>query len=137
MKTENSLKPGMEAEQVFVVKGEHSAEHVGSGSLRVLATPSMIGFMERVARDLMERQLSEGKSSVGVHVDVRHLAATPIGSSVRVACAITGIEGRRVEFAVEAWDEVEKIGEGRHVRYVIDVARFLERVESKRPAVKP
>lgn len=137
MSVEHTLQPGMKAEQEFVVQEQHSAGHVGSGSLRVLATPSMIGFMERVARDLMEANLPEGSSSVGAHVDVRHLAATPIGSRLRAACEIIEIEGRRVDFLVEAWDEVEKVGEGRHTRYVIDIARFLKRLESKLPAAKP
>ena len=133
---ESPFQVGMKKEQTFEVQEHHSAGHVGSGSLRVLATPSMIGFMERVARDLMQEHLAEGSSSVGVHVDVRHLAATPVGSTVRVVCEITAVEGRRVDFAVQAWDEVEKVGEGRHERYVIDVARFLKRLESKLPSTQ-
>ncbi len=124
---------GMREEQVFGVEEEYTAGHVGSGSLRVLATPSMIGFMERVARDLMERNLPDGYSSVGVWVDVRHLAATPVGARVRVACEVIQIDGRKVDFRVEAWDEVEKIGEGRHQRVAIDVSRFLQRLQAKLP----
>ena len=124
---------GMKEEQEFVVEEEYTAGHVGSGSLRVLATPSMIGFMERVACDLMERNLPDGYSSVGVWVDVRHLAATPVGARVRVSCEVIQIDGRKVDFSVDAWDEVEKIGEGRHQRVAIDVSRFLQRLQAKLP----
>jgi fluoroacetyl-CoA thioesterase len=133
MEVMEKFELGMREEQKFVVEEQYTAGHVGSGSLRVLATPSMIGFMERVARDLMERNLPEGYSSVGAWVEVRHLAATPVGARVRVACEITSIDGRKVDFRVEAWDEVEKIGEGRHQRVAIDVKRFLERLQAKLP----
>jgi fluoroacetyl-CoA thioesterase len=122
---------GLKAEREFLVEEQYTAGHVGSGSLRVLATPCMIGFMERVARDLIELNLPGGYSSVGVWVDVRHLAATPVGAKVKIFCQVTGIEGRKVDFQVEAWDESEKIGEGRHQRVVIDVARFLQRLQAK------
>ena len=122
---------GLREEQEFVVEEEYTAGHVGSGSLRVLATPSLIGFMERVARDLMERNLPEGYSSVGVWVDVRHLAATPVEAKVRVSCEVIEIDGRKVDFRVDAWDEIEKIGEGRHQRVAIDVNRFLQRLQAK------
>ena len=125
---------GMKEEQEFVVEEQYTAGHVGSGSLRVLATPSLIGFMERVACDLLERNLPDGYSSVGVWVDVHHLAATPVGVKVRVACQVSGVDGRKVDFQVNAWDEVEKIGEGRHQRVAIDVSRFLQRLQAKLPA---
>ena len=124
---------GLREEQEFVVMEEYTAGHVGSGSLRVLATPSLIGFMERTARDLMERSLPDGYSSVGVWVDVRHLAATPVEAKVRVACEVIEIDGRKVDFRVDAWDEIEKIGEGRHQRVAIDVNRFLQRLQAKLP----
>ncbi len=133
MELMEKITVGMKEEQEFVVEEEYTAGHVGSGSLRVLATPSLIGFMERVARDLMERNLPEGYSSVGVWVDVRHLAATPVEAKVRVACEVIEIDGRKVDFRVEAWDEIEKIGEGRHQRVAIDVSRFLQRLQAKLP----
>jgi predicted thioesterase len=133
MDDRGTIIAGMKSEQVFTVAEEHTAGHVGSGSLRVLATPSMIAYMERVARDLMEKDLPEGYSSVGAQVDVRHLAATPVGAKVRVSCEVIEVDGRRVDFSVEAWDEGEKIGEGRHRRYVIEVSRFLKRLEAKLP----
>ena len=133
MELMDNIKVGMQEQQEFVVQEEHTAGHVGSGSLRVLATPSLIGFMERAARDLMERNLPQGYSSVGVWVDVHHLAATPVDAKVRVSCEVTGIDGRKVDFSVQAWDEVEKIAQGRHQRVVIDVALFLQRLQAKQP----
>ena len=131
MEVDDWVQPGMSKEQEYWVEEQFTAVHVGSGSLRVLATPSMIAFMERTARDLLEQILPQGYSSVGVHVDVRHLAPTPMGGHVRVNCEVTGVDGSRVDFRVEVRDETELVGEGLHQRVVIDVARFLRRVEAK------
>jgi fluoroacetyl-CoA thioesterase len=125
------FQPGARREELFSVEEEHSAIHVGSGSLRVLATPWMIAFMERTARMLLAERLPPGYSSVGVHVDVRHLAPTPVGAEVRARAEIHSIDGSRVNFTVQAWDGQEKIGEGAHQRVVIDEERFLRRVAAK------
>jgi fluoroacetyl-CoA thioesterase len=125
------LYAGMAREETFVVASEHLAAHVGSGSARVLATPWMIAFMERTARDLLAEALPQGYSSVGVHVNVRHLAPSPAGSRVRARVVVVEVEGAKVDFTVNAWDEQELIGEGTHQRMVIDEARFLKRVERK------
>lgn len=135
MESIGQIVVGMRSEQIFLVEEKYTAGHIGSGSLRVLATPSMIAFMERVAANFMQTHLPPGSSSVGVLVDVRHLAATPVGCNVRVTCEVTAVDGRRVDFVVEAWDEIEKVGEGRHQRVVIDVERFLKRLEVKLPKV--
>jgi predicted thioesterase len=132
MEVRKYIKPGKKNEASFQIEECYTASHVGSGSLRVLATPSMIAFMERTARDLLEDVLPEGYSSVGVHVDVRHLAPTPIGGQVRVVCEVFEVHGRSVDFVVQAWDSQEKVGEGRHQRVVIDVSRFLKRIEAKK-----
>ena len=131
MELHQIIKPGMKKEFAFQVEEEHSAVHVGSGSLRVLATPWMIAFMERVAHRLLLEHLPPGESSVGVLVDVRHLAPTPIGIPVRVQAEIEQLDGNQVTFSVQAWDQVDKIGEGRHKRVMINEARFLRRVEGK------
>jgi predicted thioesterase len=121
----------MTREETFQVAEEHAAAHVGSGGSRVLATPWMIAFMERVAYRLLAEHLSPGESSVGVLVDIRHLAPTPVGKTVRVKAEISELAGSKVTFAVQAWDHVEKIGEGKHQRAVIGEERFLRRVEAK------
>jgi len=125
------IHPGMNREDSFPITMDNSAIHIGSGSSRVLATPWMIAFMERVSHRLLTCCLPEGYSSVGTHLDVRHLAATPVGATIRVKVEVLSLEGNRVYFSIDAWDELEKIGEGKHERVVIDEARFLRRVEKK------
>ncbi len=131
MDIEKTLRQGLTREEIFQVSEEHAAVHVGSGGSRVLATPWMIAFMERVAHRLLTEHLVEGDSSVGVLVNVRHLAPTPVGTSVRVRAEVVELKGSQVTFSVQAWDQEEKIGEGTHRRVVIDEARFLRRVEAK------
>jgi predicted thioesterase len=125
------IKPGMAREETFLVQDEHSAIHVGSGSLRVLATPWMIAFMENTACQLLAERLPAGYSSVGAHVDVRHLAPTPVGAHLRVRTEVVAVDGIKVTFAVAAWDEQEQVGVGQHLRVVIDEERFLKRVAGK------
>ncbi len=125
------IHPGMIREDNFEITLENSAIHLGSGSARVLATPWMIAFMERVSHRLLTCCLPEGYSSVGTHLDVHHRAPTPIGATIRVRVEVLNVDGYRVDYSIEAWDEVEKIGEGTHERVVIDEARFWKRVEKK------
>jgi predicted thioesterase len=98
---------------------------------RVLATPWMIAYMEMTARNGILPFLDPGYDTVGTHVDVKHLAATPVGMQVRFRSEITTVEDRRVTCKVEAWDETEKIGEGFHERFIINVERFAARVQAK------
>jgi fluoroacetyl-CoA thioesterase len=129
------IHPGMIREDSFTIAMENSAIHLGSGSTRVLATPWMIAFMERVSHRLLTCCLPEGFSSVGSHLDVRHLAPTPVGATIRVKAEVLSVEGKRIFFLIQAWDELEKIGEGRHERVVIDEQRFLKRVENKKASL--
>jgi predicted thioesterase len=124
------FKLGMSREEIFLIKEQHSAIHVGSGSLRVLATPWMIAFMERTARLLMADHLPDGFSSVGAHIDVRHLAPTPVGMRLRVRTEVIAVEGLKVTFAVSAWDDLERVGEGQHLRVIIDEARVASKIEN-------
>src|SRR5512146_749046 len=125
------IQPGMINEMTFQVGEEQLAAHIGSGTLRVLATPAMIGFMERVSQLLLAERLPEGYSSVGALVEARHLAPTPFGFEVRVKSEVLAVEGNRVTFHVQAWDPVEQIGDARHDRIVIEESRFLRRVTAK------
>jgi predicted thioesterase len=129
------IHPGMIREDSFPITPENSAIHIGSGSSRVLATPWMIAFMERVSHRLLTCCLPEGSSSVGTHLDVRHLAPTPVGATIRVRAEVLSLDGNHVYFSIEAWDDLEKIGEGKHERVVIDEARFLNRVEKKKASL--
>ncbi len=127
---------GLREEMTFVVEEPLTAAHIGSGSLRVLATPAMIGMMERLSHTMIARRLPAGYSSVGAMIHVRHLAPTPAGAEVRIVSEVTEVTGRQVTLALEAWDEQEKVGEGQHLRVVIDVERFLQRVEEKQRSLK-
>ena len=131
MQLADLIHPGMTNEETFVVEERHLAPHVGSGALRVLATPWLIAQMEGASHRLLAKHLPEGYSSVGVHVDMRHLAPTPLGDSIHVQTEVLSVDGWTVAFAARAWDSKEPIGECKHERFVIDVARFLKRVAAK------
>ncbi len=127
-----SLVPGAcsgDAERV--VTEEWTAPSMGSGTVPVLATPALVALMEQAAVRALEGRLPPGQTSVGVRIDVRHLAATPPGMRVRARATLVAAEGRRLTFHIEAWDDAEKIGEAVHERVVIDTERFMERVRAK------
>jgi len=127
----NDIQSGIAEEETFVTGEEQSALMVGSGSLPVLATPVLITTLEVISHRLLEERLPQGTSSVGISVDVQHLAPTPMGMRVRLRSQIHDIDGRRVTFSVQAWDSQELIFSGQHTRAVIDINRFLKRVEEK------
>ncbi len=131
MTMSDSVQPGLQNETSYLVGEQHTATQVGSGAVMVLATPVLIGFMERTCHQLLAGHLAPGASSVGVNVNVSHLAPTPLGATVKVQCEITRVEGNQVTFYVQAWDEMEKVSEGEHVRVVNDQERFLKRVARK------
>lgn len=131
MEIEINCSVGDSKEDIFLVEEEHSAKHIGSGASRVMATPWMIAFMERVSHRLLAGSLPLGYSSVGVMINVRHVAPTPVGKNIRVRTEIIGIEGLRVVFQVDAWDDYELVGSGTHERFIIDTERFLRRLDKK------
>ena len=98
---------------------------------QVLATPVMILMMENAALNTIRSYLEPGESAVGTAIDVRHLAATPVGHTVRAEAEVTKVDGKRIEFKVSARDEIEEIGSGTHQRAVINLASFNERLASK------
>jgi predicted thioesterase len=104
---------------------------VGSGRIAVLATPVMINLIESAALTAVEQLLPGGHQSLGIHLDVRHFAATPVGLRVTATAEVTGVEGRTIKFRVQAHDEREPIGDGIHERVVVNVARFDARVQRK------
>jgi len=122
---------GLAGSAEIVVGEEHTAPFVGSGRVRVLATPVMINLMEAAALDACEKLLPAGHQSLGIRLDVRHYAATPVGMRVRVTAELVKIDGRTFDFRVEARDEKEPIGDGLHQRVVVNVVRFDERVQRK------
>ena len=132
------MEPGLVGETKVVVSQELTAEASDvEGMAPVLATPRLISFLERTAHLAVLPYLAEGQSTVGTLVNVRHLAATPVGMEVRFRAELVEVDRRRLRFKVEAWDEVEKIGEGEHERFIIDWQRFLDGIAKKRQAIKP
>jgi fluoroacetyl-CoA thioesterase len=122
---------GTTHESTILVTDENAVSFLGVEGARVLGTPYMIGYLEMTARDLVKPFLDEGYDTVGARVDVRHLAATPMGMQVTFRSEVTGVQDRRLFFKVEAFDQKEKIGEGTHERAIINVARFAARLQSK------
>jgi predicted thioesterase len=123
---------GARAEMKLLVTSESATTFMGADGPRVLSTPHMIGRMELTSRDAVLPFLDAGFDTVGTHVDVYHLAAAPIGAVVTFTAEVTAVDGRRIQFRVEAWDEKEKIGEGTHERAIINVAKFATRLAEKR-----
>jgi fluoroacetyl-CoA thioesterase len=125
------LRPGLTGSADLLVGVEHTAPSIGSGLVPVLGTPVMINVIEAAALAAAEHLLPAGYQSLGIHLDVRHFAATPIGMRVRATAELIRVEGRTLTFRVEARDDKEPIGDGTHQRVVVNVARFDERVQQK------
>jgi fluoroacetyl-CoA thioesterase len=125
------LKPGRRGTAELTVRPEHTAPRVGSGRIAVLATPVLINVIEAAALDCVEHLLPDGHQSLGIHLDVRHFAATPVGMRVMATAELTRVAGRTLSFRVEARDEREIVGDGRHQRVVVNVARFDQRIQRK------
>ena len=113
------------------VEREDTAAEVGSGSLLVYATPCMVALMEGAACEAIAAALPEDKTSVGTELNISHLSATPVGMDVRAEAEVTAVEGNMLTFAVTAFDEKGKIGEGTHKRAIINTQRFLEKTYAK------
>jgi predicted thioesterase len=126
-----TLAPGAVGSAQLTVAPEHTAPHVGSGKVPVLATPIVINLLEAAALAAVEHLLPEGHQSLGVRLDVRHFAATPVGMRVEAKAELIAVDGRMLKFRVSARDEREPISEGTHERVVVNVARFDRRMEAK------
>ena len=125
------IRPGTTGRAELVVGEEHTAPRVGSGKVHVLATPVMINLLEAAALDALDRHLPPGYQSLGTLLNVRHVAATPVGMRVFAEVAVSRVDGRTVHFSVKAADEKELIGEGTHERVVVNVEKFDQRVARK------
>lgn len=123
---------GVTGSFVLVVAPDHLANRFKDATLPpVLATPVMIMMMENAALNAIKPYLDASESALGTRVDVRHLAATPAGHTVKASAEVTRVEGRRIEFRIDATDGGEQIGTGTHERMVIDLAKFAERLRAK------
>jgi len=131
MNDRNKLQPGIKGTSRTSVDAGITALSMGSGEIEVLATPAMAALMEAAAVNCVKPYLPSNETSVGVHIETSHIAATPPGMGVRAEATLEGVEGRRLFFRVEAYDDREKIGEGRHERVIVDREKFLGKVNKK------
>lgn len=127
-----SIEIGLKGHAEVYVVYENTAAAVGSGLVPVFATPSMIALMEQAAATSLLPHLDEGQGSVGVHLDVSHQAATPIGMKVWAESEVLEITGKQITFTVAAYDDAGMIGQGTHKRAVINVERFMAKTELKK-----
>ena len=125
------IKTGLKGESMTIVKDGNTAMDFGSGNVPVLATPMLIALMEGAAINAVEKFLPDGKTTVGTLIECHHLAATPKGMTVTAKAELVAFDKRRLFFEVEAYDEKEKVGEGKHERFIIDLNKFLERCQEK------
>jgi predicted thioesterase len=121
---------GLSGKSESVVTAENTAKAVGSGSLEVYATPMMVALMENAAINALS--LGADQTSVGISLEVKHIAATPVGMKVRAVAEIVEVDGRRLVYRIEAFDEIEKIGEGRHERFIVNHEKFMNKAKQKR-----
>lgn len=128
----STLAPGMSAEISLTVTRELTADTLGNPGVLVYATPYVVALLESTSSAVLKPHLPPGGGSVGTMVEMKHLAATPVGMTVRAKATLIETDGKRALFTVEAWDEMEKIAEGRHERFIVgNLARFLERAMAK------
>jgi fluoroacetyl-CoA thioesterase len=127
----DKLAPGLSGETETVVTEADTADRWGSGLVPVLGTPALVGLMEGAAVQALAGHLPPGQTSVGGRIDLRHLAPTPVGMRVRARARLLEVEGRRLVFCVEAWDEVEQIGRATHERFIVDEERFVAQAKAK------
>ena len=125
------LEINMTGKESVMVTEENTAATVGSGSLRVFATPSLAALIEKAACNCLLGRLEEGTTSVGTVLDIKHMAATPVGMKAEAIVTLVEIDGRRLVFDVTVWDEKEKISEGVHERFIVNSDRFMTKVNSK------
>jgi predicted thioesterase len=125
------ISAGRTGSTELLVAPEHTAPRVGSGRIAVLATPVLINVLEAAALAAIEHLLPRGYQSLGIHLDVRHFAATPVSLTVTATAEVSAVEARSIRFRLAAWDQRELIAEGQHERVVVNVARFDARVQRK------
>lgn len=125
------IEAGMRYSVKITVEEKDTAKAVGSGTLAVLATPRMIALMEEAAYKCINAELEEGTSSVGTYMSVKHLSATPVSMSVTATAEVTAVDGRKIAFKVDAYDEAGIIGEGTHERFIVGEEKFVSKTYAK------
>ena len=124
-----NVKEGMRATTETIITENDTASKYGSGLLEVLATPHMIALMENTSKNAVEGSLPAGFSTVGAEVSIKHLKATPVGMKVRCEAVLEKVDGKKLVFKVDAWDEKGKIGEGTHTRFIINSEAFMAKLK--------
>lgn len=127
----SEITPGITGEKSVAVSIENTAIAMGSGTLRVFATPAMIALIEGCCAESVEDLLGEGITSVGTKVEVEHLAASPIGASILCKSRLVACDGRRLDFEVEVFDNAGLIGKGTHTRFTVDADKFVSKTYAK------
>ena len=122
------MELGLKYESVVVASEANSAKTMGSGDMDVFATPAMVALMENAAMLAVAAHLPEGSATVGTHMNTSHIKASALGATITASAELTEVEGRKLTFAVKAWDEKGVIGEGVHTRFVVDRERFLSKL---------
>lgn len=123
-------EPGKKKTMLRIVEKTDTAAHFGSGHLEVLATPALIGYLENVAMNLVSPFLNDSQNTVGTEISVKHIKATPVGKKISCTATLEQISGRKLVFKVEAHEGKSLIGFGQHTRYIIDVKRFMNALNS-------
>lgn len=126
-----NLEEGISATFEEKVTERNTAKSIGSGGVDVYATPMMIALMEKAAFELVDGFLPTGYTTVGTSLQINHIAATPLGIKVSASAVLTNIDGKKLTFSIEAFDEKEKIGEGTHERYIVNTERFIDKAKAK------
>ncbi len=122
------MEIGLKYESQTVVSEANTAATLGSGDMAVFATPAMVALMENAAMLAVKESLPEGSATVGTQMNTSHIKASPLGATITASADLTAVDGRRLTFAVKAWDEKGIIGEGEHTRFVVDRERFLSKL---------
>ncbi|WP_066500793.1 thioesterase family protein [Abyssisolibacter fermentans] len=126
----SNLKIGLEARVEKIVTDKDTAAEFGSGDIYVFASPVMIGLMENASLNAVDKELGNEYSTVGINVNVNHISATPVGQKVYAVAKLIEIDGKKLCFKVEAYDENKKIGEGTHTRYIVNIEKFLNKIKN-------
>jgi fluoroacetyl-CoA thioesterase len=126
-----SLKIPMQGKAKSRVTADNIAIRFGSGSIDTLGTPAMVGLMEKAAVNAVDKNLPEGYATVGMELSIKHTSPTPEGMEITAIAELTKVKGKKLFFKVQAFDEIEKIGDGTHKRYIVEVDRFRKNANKK------
>lgn len=126
---EINIPQGQKGEKEVLVNETNTAKAYGSGLIDVFATPAMIALMENTAHSSIQEFLPQGMVTVGIEINVKHIKATPIGKTVKCNSYLEKVDGKRLYFTIEAFDQEGKIGEANHIRYIVDALKFVEKLK--------